>query len=70
MDAQRQKKSHRFNERARKAALQSRRGIVPKVLEAKVLEEAIKVCEDAELKLVCRIHEKEEFEPFCTAGKT
>ncbi len=47
-----QSKWRRWQDRARRAAEQCRRGIVPKVAEPRPLLEAVKVCGDAELKLV------------------
>lgn len=47
-----QKKWHRWQERARRAAEQSRRGLVPEVFAPKFLEDAVQVCGGVELKLV------------------
>ena len=47
-----QKKWHRWQERARKASEQSRRGIVPKVAEPLELSHAGNLVKDVELKLV------------------
>jgi len=53
-----QGKWRRWQERARRASEQSRRGIVPRVLSPVGLEEGIKICEEVELKLVCNEQEK------------
>jgi len=53
-----QGKWHKWQERARRASEQSRRGIVPRVLVPVGLEEGIKRCEGVELKLVCNEREK------------
>lgn len=54
-----QKKWHRWQERARKASEQCRRGIVPQVMELKNFPEAMAIGEKAELRMVLDEAEEE-----------